>query len=598
MKIYLSAACNILREAFGGGKSVRTRGYFRAQPEAPQPERSQTGPHRTPSADPTPNPPPSSRPRPQPSPNVAPSGLSLRPPSPTRPHWGGIDLLSDDELLQFAVCGCTGSGKSLSVRGLLASVLRGMRADEDRRALIYDAKRDIYPFLHSLGLSELVINLNPFDRRGIAWDISRDIVTSAEIEQFASIIIPPNPQEHSPFFNDAARVLLRCTISALQAGKKGQWQLRDVIHIITNPERLRVHLEQYPETRDVAENFLNAKEFPSIMSTIETKIRPLQVVAALWHRSARRVSLREEWVNRGSIALIAGQPRYSAALDPINRAIFRFLSDEMLAKPNDTRRRSWVIMDEVREAGRLDGLRKLLTQGREKGICVVLGFQDIEGMRELYGREGANELIGQCNHKAFLRTDNPETAVWMQEHINKSLLTVHGTSIDTKDGKISVSTNSKIDYTVLASEFLEIPATDFQYGMKAFHLSSRLRKPYWSERSLREILDRLPAVSRDVPGEEPRPASDQELEPWSDADAARLGIVAAPRPPDPPRGTSRPDPSEGPLPTEFPDAEPPDPPPGSGRRAKGDPRAAADRLWASSGGRRKTKSARSSKGST
>ncbi|HAB19276.1 MAG TPA: type IV secretion system DNA-binding domain-containing protein [Verrucomicrobiota bacterium] len=447
----------------------------------------------------------------------------LRPAPPSRPYWGGVELLSDDAVLHFGVSGCTGSGKTIEILQLIQSVLTGLLPDEDRRALIYDAKRDLYPFFHALGLSPLVYNLNPFDRRGVAWDLAQDIVSAAEIEQFASIVIPANPNEHNPFFTDASRILLRCAIVALQTQCPGQWSLRDVVLTVSNPERLRSLLSLNAETKEIGENFFRAREFPSVMSTIETKVRPLHVVAALWDKAPRKISLQKHWLERGAIILLPYHPSYSYALDPINRAIFRYLSDAMLALPKSVSRRSWVILDEVREAGKLDGLRKLLTQGREKGVCVVLGFQDIDGMREVYGKEGANELLGECNHKTFLRTDNPATADWMVSHVNKALIRSRQIGKD-RDGRLTTTDSLKIDGTMLAADFLGIPVTSAQFGLKSFHLSSRIPKPYWAHRPLQSILSRLPVIRRDIPGEDPRPKADQEMRPWSPEDSARLRL--------------------------------------------------------------------------
>lgn len=453
----------------------------------------------------------------------------LRRPPLTRPHWGGVDLLTEDENLHFAVCGCTGSGKTLEIRLLMKSVLAGMRANEDRRALIYDAKRDSYPLLYALGLGPLVINMNPFDRRGVAWDLARDIQSGAEMDQFASIIIPSNPQDHNPFFTDAARILFRTAISALQCTRPGTWTLRDLVLTVTNLDRLKALLSLRPETKEIGESFFRAREISSVMTTIETKVGPLRTIAALWDRIERRISLRDEWLNRGSILLLAHHPSYSTTLEPINRAMFRFLSDAMLSLTKVEGRRSWVFLDEVREAGRLEGLRPLLTQGREKGVCVVLGFQDIEGMREVYGKEGASELIGECNSKTFLRTDNPATAEWMASHINKALIRSRQVATD-REGKVTTTESLKIDGTVLAADFLGIPVTCHQFGRKGLHISSRIPKPYWTQMSLRGILAKLPAIPANVAGEDPRPKADQDLRPWTATDAVRLNLKVTTEP--------------------------------------------------------------------
>lgn len=441
------------------------------------------------------------------------------------PVWGEVKLKPSDGVLHFGITGCTGSGKSIKIRRLMASVLSGMSPSDDRRAIVYDAKRDVFPFLDALGLAPLVINLNPFDKRGVAWDIAADITSGGEAEQFASIIIPANPQEHNPFFTDAARILLHCAITALQKRLPGAWSLRDLILCMCSEERLRALLSVSPQEQEVAENFFRAKEFSSVMSTIETKLRPLRIVAALWDGAPRKVSLTREWLNSGSILLLAHHPSYSHCLEPINRAVFPFLSDSMLAQPPSRTRRSWVFLDEAREAGRLDGLRRLLTQGRDRGVCVVLGFQDIEGMREVYGKEGANELLGECNHKTFLRTDCPETAVWMESHVNKALIRARQVGRD-KEGKISTTDSFKIDHTVLAGDFLGIPVTSIENGLRGFHISSRIPKPYWTAVSLQEALAFQPLPNPGVLGEDPRPKSAQELRPWTEQDSARLGLVS------------------------------------------------------------------------
>ena len=69
-------------------------------------------------------------------------------------------------------------------------------------------------------------------------------------------------------------------------------------------------------------------------------------------------------------------------------------------------------LDEFREAGKLEGLRRLLNKGRSKGACVVLGCQDVEGVRAEYGREEANEILAQCTHTVVLNVGSPETAQW------------------------------------------------------------------------------------------------------------------------------------------------------------------------------------------
>ena len=42
----------------------------------------------------------------------------------------------------------------------------------------------------------------------------------------------------------------------------------------------------------------------------------------------------------------------------------------------------------------------------------MLGFQSLEGLIEVHGTQGANEILGQCASKTFLRVGGPTTAEW------------------------------------------------------------------------------------------------------------------------------------------------------------------------------------------
>ena len=84
------------------------------------------------------------------------------------------------------------------------------------------------------------------------------------------------------------------------------------------------------------------------------------------------------------------------SLDAINQAIFKRAAELLLAQDESPERETWIILDELREAGKLDGLTSLLSKGRSFGARVVVGFQDIEGLRAVYGEKEANEMPPDC----------------------------------------------------------------------------------------------------------------------------------------------------------------------------------------------------------
>jgi type IV secretory pathway TraG/TraD family ATPase VirD4 len=119
------------------------------------------------------------------------------------------------------------------------------------------------------------------------------------------------------------------------------------------------------------------------------------------------------------VLVLGNDDSVRAAMDAINQVLFQRASELVLRKPNSWSRRSWFFLDEVREAGKLAGLPRLMNKGRSKGVCVALGFQDIHGMKSVYGAELALELVGQCSNKVLLRLESAETAKWASETVGQ-----------------------------------------------------------------------------------------------------------------------------------------------------------------------------------
>lgn len=290
----------------------------------------------------------------------------------------------------------------------------GPCAWEMHRALVYDAKLEVIPQLAGMGLHAPVLILNPFDKRSVAWDMAVDITEPATAKQIASIFIPDEKNSSQPFFANAARQLMEGVMVAFILTRPHQWTLRDVLVALKSSSRLTAVLSSTPETKDLVETYLsNDKESKSIIATIGTKLGALDVVAALWESANSKVSLRD-WLSSESILVLGNDEAYRASLDVINQVIFKRVVELLLAQPETTLGRTWFFLDEVKEAGNLDALGRLMTKGRSVGASVVLGFQDVDGMYEAFGENQAKSIFGQCATKVFLRLDSPETAKWAE----------------------------------------------------------------------------------------------------------------------------------------------------------------------------------------
>ncbi len=72
------------------------------------------------------------------------------------------------------------------------------------------------------------------------------------------------------------------------------------------------------------------------------------------------------------------------------------------------------MFDEFPTLVRIPYLEELLAEGRSRGVCVVLGFQHVAHVRQLY-RELTEALLGQCYHHACFRANDKEMSLWVSE---------------------------------------------------------------------------------------------------------------------------------------------------------------------------------------
>lgn len=457
--------------------------------------------------------------------------------------WGACRLPSATAVLHWLVVGTTGSGKTLTLRLLMQDVLRLITPGSDARALVYDAKRDALPLLAGMGLSCPVKTLNPLDERGVAWAIARDCTTPATAQQIAEVLVPDLDEGGNAFFAKAVRDLLSGVLVALHLAAPRAWTLRDVVLAMTgDPARLRDLLDRFDESRDRLQYFADERTWANILSTVATKLAPYKSVAAAWDRAPNAVSLGD-WV-RGEFVLVLGNDEsVRAPLDAINRAIVQRATELILNLPESSTRRVWLFLDEVREAGKLAGLRPLLNKGRSKGACVVLGFQAVEGLWAEYGKDQANEIVGECNHAAFLRVESSETARWMADRVGEFERREVKPSQAGNTGQTSLSEQTDRRAVVLPSEFQDLPVTDPANGLTGYYLSP-VTGVYRHTTPSADLTARLLPPDANSPGHVPRPAEAQYLRRWDADDHRRLGFAAElpPVPPPPPAPTPQPDP--------------------------------------------------------
>lgn len=425
-------------------------------------------------------------------------------------------------------------------RLLMQSVLPSIGRGEGRRALVYDAKQDVLGQLAGMGLSCPIRIFHPLDSRATAWDMARDISSPAAALQVASILIPRSDRDSNPFFANAARHLLFGVLVQCILRVPRRWTFRQVLLLLRDARLLRLVLEEGEATRHLLQYTEHPGTFQNIVSTLLSFVGPYEIIAAAWDRSTSRIGLRD-WLAEESVLILGNDESNRVAIDTMNRLVFQRITELILGQSEVTAsspRQIWLFLDEVREMGRLDGLCRLLTKGRSKGVAAVLGFQDVAGLHSVYGRDAAEELLGQCNTKMILRLNSPGTAKWASQlfgsHEVLELSRSHNRSRSFRNlgldssgstGEAISSGIAKRD-VVLESEFLDLPESTPENGLSAYFLNP-MTGGYRDHLPGDWLRSHLTPLDCRVPDCLVRPESEQYLRPWSEEDAALFGLPRA-----------------------------------------------------------------------
>lgn len=442
--------------------------------------------------------------------------------------WGRLRIPSDQATAHFCVVGAVGSGKTLTIRMLMNDQLPLITPGSDRRALVYDAKQEMVPIVKSLAPKVPICLLNPFDQRATAWDIARDIRGPAEARQLAMTLVP-DVKESQPFFTDSVRELLIAVVLIFLKKAPTDWTLRHVLLVMKSRQLLRQVLCSHPQTKNIYQNFLEGGGTTpgSILATVATKLGPFEPIAAAWEHSAkegRKVSIRQ-WLRSDAILILGNDERVRSSLDTVNQLFVALTAQHVLAETESDTRRNWFFFDEFREAGKLSGLESIILRGRSKGCCVVLGFQDIQGVQHVYEEKLGNELVGQCGNKALLRIESPETAEWASRSVGDQELIQLNETWATKGPQktASVTTSVQTRAEVLASEFMDLPATGRGNGLHGVYMN-RVVGAYKTHDAWSDVIENIGVIDSKVKTFIEAPMDWQYLEDWSNKDATLLGF--------------------------------------------------------------------------
>lgn len=322
-----------------------------------------------------------------------------------RRRWGNADLAlagvcvpREIEGYHFGLIGTTGQGKTTALIPLLDDI--DLRGD---RVIATDANGKLlsrYGFDPARG--DLI--LNPLDARSMPWSPLAEIRTELDVAAIACALIPDGSGEAAEWHGYAQTFM---TDVLKRAFAEGATNARIVeMATVSEVPKLRSLLANSPSARLSAKE--NERFFGSVMSIVTAHIKPLMLCNKTAGRDA--LSIRR-WVNDGhGKAFFNYQDDQLAAVKYLAGAMLDVASNAVLGLPEDDGHHIWIVLDEIASLGRVQSLQSFLTLSRKHGGRGILGLQSISQLRELYGVEGAETILGQLSNKLLLAVNDPNAA--------------------------------------------------------------------------------------------------------------------------------------------------------------------------------------------
>lgn len=348
---------------------------------------------------------------------------------------GGIHTVRGGEMLHTMISGAVGTGKSVSILEILDSVRQ-----QGKRAIVYDPTGEFTEHYYRDGRDVI---LNPLDARSPNWNLWREIRSEFDYRAFAASLVQVKSQT-DPFFEQSARIIAEELFRKLaETGEATNKAVYDAAAKLTLEE-----LYQLLRGTSGA-NLIDPAGERTALSIRSSFLNAMNAFRYL-HDTGEPFSIRG-WVENeatDSWLFVPSRRDQHEAIKPLITLWLDIAIRGVMNLPPVRDSRFWLVVDELPSLQKIEALQTAVTETRKYGLCGVFGVQSVSQMRELYGRDGAQTIMGMCQTWVVLRVADSETAKYLSD-------TLGAADIQEKDESLSFGAESQRDGTNLASKRTE-----------------------------------------------------------------------------------------------------------------------------------------------
>lgn len=320
---------------------------------------------------------------------------------------GDIPVPASVESTGFLFSGTTGTGKSLAFTQMLTSARARGHA-----ALISDLGGEFVSQFYRDGQDTII---NPFDKRGKDWSPFAEMRNSFDASRIASSMIPEGLGEAKEW-NGYARAVLETILERLY--ERGEATNQSLCYYTLGADG-----KELGELcrGSAAESYFspgNERMLGSIRGILSSYLKPytyLNPASCSLSFSIRRAIETDG----GAWLFLSYRLDQLQALRPMIAAQIDIAATALLSTKTALDRRFWFALDEFPTLGYVNSIGDLLTLGRKKGACTIMGIQSIAQVREVFGKDKAQTILACLGTWLVLKQPDAESAEYMSLYIGE-----------------------------------------------------------------------------------------------------------------------------------------------------------------------------------
>ena len=340
------------------------------------------------------------------------------------------------------VVGGSGSGKSASYSIPNAFLLLGSYVFTDPKGELYDRTAG---YLKQNGYKIKVLNLvHPQYSDG--YNPLMHIASQIDVDVIANTIVKGQKSEGSstsdPFWDDSAEMLLKALIYYLKAVRPEEEQ-----NLVSCAELVRAAnsnggsnlltelMSELPNDHPARTNYKSIeiapeKTYSSILSTLQSKLGKFDSKEISELTSTDTIDFDEIGSEKTAVYVISSDTHgaYDFLLTIFFAQMIQQLYDYADNNGGKLKERTYFILDEFANIGRIPDFDKKISTSRSRGISFSVILQNLDQLEAIYDK--AHEtIIGNCDTHVFLGSNSQKTVEYFSKALGEKTIKHESVSI-------------------------------------------------------------------------------------------------------------------------------------------------------------------------